>query len=134
MSLTLLDERKYKRLLDDTLPVVIRSEQEYHRMLTAVRILMDKGENHISEEEGRMLELLAVLVEEYEDRVHPLPKAKPHKMLAYLLTEKGMKPSDLWAILPKSRMSEILNGKRGISKAQAKKLAAFLRVPVDLFL
>lgn len=55
-------------------------------------------------------------------------------MLTYLLAEKGMKPSDLWDILPKSRISEILNGKRGISKTQAKLLAVKFRVPVELFL
>ena len=54
-------------------------------------------------------------------------------MLAYLLEEKNMKPSDLWTVLPKSRVSEILNGKRSISKAQARQLAELLRVPVDLF-
>jgi plasmid maintenance system antidote protein VapI len=40
----------------------------------------------------------------------------------------------LQAILPKSRVSEILNGKLGISKAQAIRLAEMLHVPVDLFL
>jgi HTH-type transcriptional regulator/antitoxin HigA len=55
-------------------------------------------------------------------------------MLAYLLKEKDMKPADLWTVLPKSRVSEILNGKRGISKAQAKQLAELFRVPVDLFM
>jgi len=34
----------------------------------------------------------------------------------------------------KSRVSEILNGKRSISKEQAKKLAAFFQVRIDLFL
>jgi hypothetical protein len=29
-----------------------------------------------------------------------------------------MKPADLWSVLPKSRVSEILSGKRGISKTQ----------------
>ena len=55
-------------------------------------------------------------------------------MLAYLLEEKGLKPHDLWPLLPKSRVSEILSGKRGVSKAQAKNLSAFFHVPVDLFL
>jgi len=55
-------------------------------------------------------------------------------MLAYLLEEKGMKASDLWTVLPKSRVSEILNGKRGISKTQARQLADLFHVPVDLFL
>jgi HTH-type transcriptional regulator/antitoxin HigA len=66
--------------------------------------------------------------------MHPLPKAQPHKMLAYLLEDKGMKPSDLWTMLAKSRVSEILSGKRGISKSQAKALANLLHMPVDVFL
>jgi antitoxin component HigA of HigAB toxin-antitoxin module len=41
---------------------------------------------------------------------------------------------DLWDIRPKSRVSEILSGKRGIGKAQAKQLAEMFHVPVDLFL
>jgi HTH-type transcriptional regulator/antitoxin HigA len=133
MSATLLDERQYRKLLDETLPVVIRTEAEYYRLLATTAALMEKPEDEISEEEGRLLELLSILIEEYEGRAHPLPKAEPHKMLAYLLEEKNMKPSDLWTVLPKSRVSEILNGKRSISKTQARQLAELLRVPVDLF-
>jgi len=96
MNATLIDEHKYQRLLGEALPVVIRTEQEYQRLLNITEQLMGKPEEQITEEEGRLLELLSVLVEEYEDRMHPLPKAKPHKLLAYLLEERGMKPSDLW--------------------------------------
>ncbi len=133
MNATLLDDRQYRKLLDVALPVAIRTEEEHHRLLAAAAALMEKPDDEISEEEGRLLELLGILIEEYENRVQPLPRAKPHKMLAYLLEEKNMKPSDLWTVLPKSRVSEILNGKRGISKAQARKLAELFRVPVDLF-
>ena len=134
MNATLLDERQYRKLLLGSLPVAIRTKEEHHRLLGAAADLMEKPEDEISEEEGRLLELLSILIEEYENRAHPLPKSKPHKMLAYLLQEKNMKPSDLWTVLPKSRVSEILNGKRSISKTQAKQLAELLRVPVDLFL
>lgn len=133
MNATLLDERQYRKLLEEALPVAISTEDEYHRLLASAAALMEKPEDQISAEEGRLLELLSILIEEYENRAHPLPKAKPHKMLAHLLKEKGMKPSDLWSVLPKSRVSEILHGKRGISKTQAKQLAELLRVPVDLF-
>jgi HTH-type transcriptional regulator / antitoxin HigA len=133
MNATLLDEREYRKLLDEALPVAIRTQGEYRRLLGAAAEIMEKSEDEISEEEGRLLELLSILIEEYEGRAHPLPKAKPHKVLAYLLREKGMKASDLWAVLPKSRVSEILSGKRSISKAQARQLAELLRVPVDLF-
>lgn len=129
-----LNERKYSNLLGKALPVVIRTDEEYARTMSMIDGLMQKSEQDLTEEEGRLLELLTVLAEEYEDRVNPLPRGKPHRMLGHLLEETGKKPSDLWQILPKSRVSEILNGKRSISKAQAKRLAEFFSVPVDLFL
>ena len=134
MNATLLDEPKYRKLLSRALPVVVRTDAEYRHLLRIVEQIMKKPEEEIGEEEGRLLELLGVLIEGYEDRTHPLPVTQPHKMLAHLLEEKGMVASDLWSVLPKSRVSEILNGKRGISKAQAKQLAALFRVPVELFL
>lgn len=133
MSTALLNVHRYRELLDETLPAAIRTEDEYQRLLSAAAALMEKPDEAISEEEGRLLELLSILIDEYENRAHPLPKAKPHQMLAYLMEEKHLKPSDLSSILPKSRVSEILSGKRGISKAQAKRLAELFRVPVDLF-
>jgi HTH-type transcriptional regulator/antitoxin HigA len=127
-----IDERKYRQLLGRTLPSIIKMDAEYNRALAMVKGLIEKDD--LTPEEGRLLELLSVLVEEYEDRVHPLPKGSPNKMLEVLIEEKGLKPRDLWKILPKSRVSEILHGKRSISKEQAKKLAEFFKVPVELFL
>jgi len=42
--------------------------------------------------------------------------------------------TDLRSVFPKSRVSEILRGKRSISKKQALQLADIFRVPVELFL
>src|ERR1022692_4601008 len=106
MSTLTLNEGEYQRLLAETLPVVIHTEQENARALAIIWKLVEKGENQLSEEEGQLLELLAVLVEEYEDRAYPIPKSDPYKMLAYLLEEKGLKPHDLWSLLPKSRVSD----------------------------
>ena len=127
-----IDERKYRQLLGRTLPSIIKMDAEYNRALAMVKGLIEKDD--LTPEEGRLLELLSVLVEEYEDRVHPLPKGNPNKMLEVLIEEKGLKPRDLWKILPKSRVSEILHGKRSISKEQAKKPAEFFKVPAELFL
>jgi len=112
----------------------IQTPAEYGRQMDIVAQLVAKPEEEITAEEGRLLELLSLLIEAYEDRVHPLPKTRPHKMLEWLLEHKGMKPTDLWSVLPKSRVSEILNGKRSISKVQARQLADFFSVPLDLFL
>jgi HTH-type transcriptional regulator/antitoxin HigA len=56
-------------------------------------------------------------------------------MVAFLLEQRGLKPSELWPVLgSKGRVSEILAGKRSISKDQAKKLAAFFHVGVGVFI
>src|SRR5450432_1165412 len=93
VSAALLNERQYRKLLDVALPVAIRTEEEYHRLLGAAAALMEKPEDKMSEEEGRLLELLSLVIDEFETRAHPLPKGKPHKMLAYILAVKDMKPS-----------------------------------------
>jgi len=130
-----INPRKYGRLLGRAAPVVIETDAEYQRMLARLEQLMEKDDASISPEEGRLLKLLAMLLEEYEDRNIPLPAVKPDKMLRHLLTQKGFRQSDLWPVLgSKSRVSEIIAGTRSISKGQAKKLAAFFRVPVELFI
>jgi len=130
-----INPSKYGRLLERAAPMVIETDVEYERMLARLEQLMEKDDASISPEEGRLLKLLAVLLEEYEDRNIPLPAAKPDKMLRHLLAEKGLKKSDLWPVLgSKSRVSEIIAGSRSISKSQAKKLAAFFHVPVELFI
>ncbi len=102
--------------------------------MKATEELIERPEDELTAEEGRLLELLSMILEEYEDRVRPLPKSDPAKMLAYLLEERGLKAADLAGFLPKSRVSEVIAGKRAISKDQAKRLAEFFRVPVELFL
>ena len=58
MNATLLDERQYRKLLEGSLPVAIRTEEEYHRLLGAAADLM---------EEGRLLELLSTGILTHHD-------------------------------------------------------------------
>jgi HTH-type transcriptional regulator/antitoxin HigA len=134
MSTATLDRRKYQQLLDEALPAVIHTDAEHKRLLAIASRLMERSDEALSREEGRLLELLGILIDQYEERRYPLPKSEPHKMLAHLLDEREMKPSDLWDVIPKSRVSEILSGKRSISKTQARQLSDRFHVPVDLFL
>jgi len=130
-----INPRKYGRLLERAAPAVIETDADHKRMLARLEELMDRDDASISPEEGRLLKLLAMLLEEYEDRNIPLPAAKPGKMLRHLLTEKGLRQGDLVPVIgSKSRVSEIIAGSRSISKSQAKKLAAFFHVPVELFI
>jgi hypothetical protein len=61
MSSAPIDERKYQRLLGEALPVMVRTEREYWRLLRSTEQLMERPEETITEEEGRLLELLSVL-------------------------------------------------------------------------
>jgi HTH-type transcriptional regulator/antitoxin HigA len=130
-----LDQKHYGQLLAATRPTIIKSEAENNRLLSCIEVLMQKGENNLSPEEDALLELLVSLVHDFEQRQYPIPQIAPHQMVAYLLEQQGKEPNALLPILgSKSRVSELLSGKRSISKEQAKKLAAFFKKSVDLFI
>lgn len=75
------------------------------------------------------------MVHDFEERAYPIPKSEPSEMVRFLLEQRGLAAEDLWLVIgSKSRVSEILAGKRAIAKEQAKKLAEFFRVGVDLFI
>ena len=119
-----VDKTKYGLLLMETLPSVISSEKELERLTEEVDRLMTKGikQGELSPEEQRLLELLAVLIETYEDEHYPMPELPPNEILKFLMEERGLKQSDLLGIFGSSGIaSEVVNGKRSISKAQAKK-------------
>jgi HTH-type transcriptional regulator/antitoxin HigA len=136
MSATLtVDRKKYVRLANRVVIKAIETQQEYDRMVDAVEHLMDKGEERLSPEESALLETMAILVQAYDDRHNPLPPIAPNKMLAYLMETSGRVTRDLLPVFgTRGRVSEILSGKRSISKEQAKKLASVFKVSADLFI
>ena len=60
-SVSTLNDRKYRLLLGRTMPAVIKTDAEYRRVMAEIAKLMEKDEDELSEEQGRILELLAVL-------------------------------------------------------------------------
>ncbi|CAN5756858.1 hypothetical protein BH20ACI4_BH20ACI4_23620 [soil metagenome] len=132
-----VDEKKYGLLLMEVLPSAISSEDELEKMTEQVNRLMTKGikQDGLSPEEERLLELLAVLIEDYEDEHYPIPDLPPNEFLKYLMEENSLKQSDLLHIFGSSGIaSEVVNGKRAISKTQAKKLAEHFKVSAELFI
>ena len=128
-----IDPVRYRRLLSRTMPVVIETEKENGRMLTTVQKLMQRGEN-LSAEEEKLLKLLVRLIEDFEQRFYQPPEAEPLEVLHHLLEARGIKQSQLWEVFgSKGIASEVLNGKRGISKTHARALADYFHVPADLF-
>lgn len=130
-----LNPRRYARLLAQQLPTVIRTEQENETMLAAIWELMKKGEQNLSAEETALLELMSVLVERFEEEHYAIPDSPPHRILQHLMESRNTKQADLVPILGgRGRVSELVNGKRSISKAQAKALANYFRVSAEVFL
>ena len=134
MSTTLeIRDSVYAKLLAKSLPRPIQSGAE-HARLTATLLELDEREDLTPEEEA-LAEVLTLLIEDYEDKYHPLPTVSPNESLNSLMEERGLKHKDIWPILGnKGAATEVLSGRRSISKAQAKRLAAFFRVPIDLFI
>ncbi len=130
----MFDSKKYGSLLMSTLPQVIESEEELDRVEAIITTLLRKGEN-ISPEEDKLLDLLSDLVEAYEDEHYPIEKSPPNEMLKFIMEQRDYRQKDLLHIFGSSGIaSEVINDKRSISKTQAKKLAEFFNVSVELFI
>ena len=130
---TQIKDSVYARLLARSLPRPIRTRAE-HARLSGLLLELDEREDP-SPEEKALAEVLTLLIEDYEEKFHPLPQVSPNESLKALMEERGLRHKDIWPVLGnKGSATEVLSGKRSISKAQSKRLAAFLRVPVELFL
>lgn len=128
-----INEKAYSQLLCRILPHVIHNTEEYER-LTAELMELDERDN-LSPEEKELAELLAILVEQFEERRYPIRQAAPVEVLHHLMEARGLTQKDLWGVFgSKGITSEVVRGKRAISKAHARKLAAFFGVSVDLFI
>ena len=134
MGALAIDDRKYARVLARVLPRIITGDQEHERMLGEVERLMDKGDSRTPEQDAA-LDLMVRLIRDYEEKHDQLPDPSPSEMLAYLMEQRGLRQADMVPIF-KSRgyVSDVLNGKRGISKALAKQLGEFFHVAADVFI
>ena len=129
-----VDPKRYGRLLARKLPAVIRTEEENERLIAELQQL-DRRYEELTPEEREYSELLTVLIEAFEDANYPLEGSTPDSRLRSLMEEHGLRQRDLLDVFgSRGIASEVVCGKRAISKAQAKKLAELFHVPADLFL
>jgi HTH-type transcriptional regulator/antitoxin HigA len=128
-----LHEKTYERLPGSTLPHVTHTDEECERLTNELERLDER--EHLSPEESELAELLTVLIDEYEGRRYPIQKASPRQTLQHLMEARKLTQKDLWKVFgSKGITSEVFHGKRSISKAQARKLAEFFHVNVELFI
>ena len=132
MNTAILD-REYADLLVAVQPKVIETETENEFYLAEVTKLMRLGES-ISPAQERLLRLLVNLIESFEEKHYQIKAATPLEILTQLVNDRGLKQKDLLPVFGSQGVtSEVLNGKRRISKAQAKSLGVFFKVSPSIF-
>jgi HTH-type transcriptional regulator/antitoxin HigA len=112
----------------------VHTEEEYARATATIDVLLDEigdDENHPLAD---VLDYLADQIKAYEDQRFLIPKAEPREVLRFLMEQHGLRQEDLGDCASQSRISEILAGKRSISKETAKRLGSRFNVHADMFL
>ena len=127
-------EQQYAALLTDHRPRVIRSAKEHKRALAIVDVMMQKGK--LTAGEAELLELWAVLIQNYEEARWPTPKASPTAVLEHLLESADISQAELarQAGISRSTISQILSGERSISVPAACKLGKYFGLSASSFL
>ena len=127
-----IDPEIYARLIAAALPIPPRTESDNDRLIELLSA-MDKREDLTPEEEA-FAELLAIIIEDFEDKHYALPAVAPYEALNALMEDRGLRHKDVWPVVGnKGLTTEILHGRRKIGAALAKRLALHFRVPVELF-
>lgn len=86
--------------------------------------------------ENRLLELLSLLVSEYEERIYPTPDVSPGELLSHLLASRQITQAELATAtgISKSTISAIVNGPRQASKQVAQRLGGFFGLEATAFI
>ena len=111
---------------------VIKTETDYAGALARIDKLMDAAPNT---PQGDELELLALLVHDYEDKLFPMDKPDPIAAIRFRMEQQGLRPKDLVPFLgSRSRVSEVLSGRRNLSLKMIRALATGLGIPANVLL
>ena len=124
---------KYKELLSQYQPKIIRTEVENEKALAVVEELMHRCER--TPEEDELYELLITLIEKFEQEYYqPQTLIPPDSMLRFLLEQRDLKPEDLVELIgTQEKVNELINGLTPITQEQAIVLAQYFKVDQSVF-
>ena len=125
--------KTWSALQDQVFLKPIRNEDDYRQMVALANGLAD----HLEQEDGPLddlFDLVTDLIETWETHHVDVPMAEPREVLRYLLEAHDLKQKDLAAIASPTIISDILAGRRAISKSVAKALAERFGIDVSAFL
>lgn len=112
----------------------IKNSEQYHNALERVYALMQKKLRPDSRESDE-LEILSLLIKEYENVRFPVPKPNPLEAIKFRLEQMNMSEADLADILGyRSRKSEIFSGKRKLSLSMIRRLNEVLHIPAAVLI
>jgi len=110
----------------------IRNEQDYQNALDRLEVIFDAKRGT---EEGDELEILSILIDNYENEHFPIGMPDPIEAIKFRMEQMGMKQKDLAEVLGfKSRVSEILNKKRKLTLEMVRKLNTQLHIPTEVLI
>lgn len=123
---------EYAELLSKTKPEVIHGEEINKAFIATLERLTSKEK--ITEAEAKLIELLAVLIEIYEEEHHAVPDAGPLDIIRHFMEAHGLRQKDLVDVFgTESIVSDVLNGKRELTKDHIKRLSARFGVSPAVF-
>ena len=98
----------------------IKDKIQYNQYLKIIDLLVDCEENSPEEE---VLELVSILVEDYENKHFPIEAPDPIEAIKIKMEEEGLKKKDLAKYFGSaSRVSEVLNRKRPLTLDMMRKI------------
>jgi HTH-type transcriptional regulator / antitoxin HigA len=131
MTLT-FDSEVYSKLLSQSQPRVIKTEEENDRLLAVVEDLLSRP--RLTAEENALLELLVRLIEDFENQHYQLNVSTPLSRILHLLEAQDLKTDDLVSVFGSSELvSQVINGEVGVTQEQAEMLGKFFHIDASLF-
>jgi HTH-type transcriptional regulator / antitoxin HigA len=125
--------REYSVLLTKVPPKVIRTEKENEAYTEIVHDL-DRRSKTLTSAEKELAELLTLLIEDFEEKRYRLPRSTPLDVIRFLMEQHGLLQKDLAEEFgTPSIVSEVLSGKRDLSKDHIKRLSQRFHVSPELF-
>ncbi len=100
-----VNPQKYGKLLSETLPTIIKTEEENDRAILIVEELLAKGDK-LSFEENALLELLGKLIADFEEKFYQPREASPQEVLIEMMNARGLKQKDLTEVFGSNKCSE----------------------------
>jgi HTH-type transcriptional regulator / antitoxin HigA len=120
--------------MKDILP--IHTHQDYTAALGEVNRLLALDDTHgLAQPELDRLEVISILVADYEDRTDPVPHPSPAEAIRFRMEQLGLRQKDLVPYMKtESRVSEVLSGKRLPTLEMIARLHKGLGIPLKSLL